>query len=85
MLFILDFTLLDGMVVARHPGAAADVRLLDASGDVLAHCPTTHPRATRTYHASFEQLIAADGECLKVGTVYAMAGTYFDVSRQARA
>lgn len=85
LLFILDFTLVDGMAVARHPGAAADVRLLDASGDVLARCPPTHPGARCAYHGSFEQLIAADGECLKVGTVYAMASTYFDVSRQAKA
>ena len=84
LLFILDFTLVDGMAVARHPGAAADVRLLDASGDVLAHCPSTHPGARRAHHASIEQVIAADGECLKAGAVYAMVNTYFDISRPAR-
>lgn len=80
LLFILDFTLVDGMTVARHPGAAADVRLLDASGDVLARCPPGHPGGQRAYHATFEQVIAADGQCLKAGTVYAMTSTYFAVS-----
>lgn len=84
LLFIVDFTLADGMIVARYPGASADVRLLNARGDVLAHCPPRQPGERRAYHATFEQVVAADGECLEAGSVYAMASTYFDISRPAR-
>ena len=74
LLFIVDVTLIDGMEVAGCPGAALDVRMLDARGETVAHCAaTTEPGAPAYGARSSEILAAADlGHCVSIMFVIAV-------------
>ena len=80
LLFIVDVTLIDGMEVAGCPGAALDVRMLDARGETVAHCAAIRQPGSPAYGArSGEILAAADlGRC--VNTMFAIAVGHFDLA-----
>jgi len=79
LLFIVDFTLVDGMAVAGHAGAALDVRLLDASGDVREHCCPAPSPGGPGYHASFDRTFASAVSGLSATGLYLMAIDNFDL------
>jgi hypothetical protein len=76
---IVDFTLVDGMAVSRHPGAALDVRLLDARGDVEASCSPVRASGARGFHNTGESIIAAAGLGLSVTSIHLIAMGHFDL------
>jgi hypothetical protein len=77
LLLIVDITLIDGMAITRHPGVALDIRLLDACGDIVAHCASTP--VTPVFHATSDQVIAAAGMPRSATSVYVMAMGHFDL------
>jgi len=83
LLFIVDFTLVDAMVVARQAAAALDVRLLDANGDVAAKCIATEPLEPEGYHSTPAQVLEAARSGLSVPSLYLMALGRFDVLPKA--
>ena len=79
LLFIVDITLIDGMAVARQPGAALDIRLLDACGDTVSHCARTSAPGAPLYHASVPDVVAAAGLARSITTVCVTAMAHFDL------
>ena len=57
LICIVDVTLVDGMQVAHQAGAALDIRLLDACGDVVARQPWHRPDGASTYQATAECIL----------------------------
>lgn len=78
-LFELEYSLVDGMLVSRRPGALLEVRLLDADGHALAECSPPAPFGLIPYLCSAEQIIAASGECLSVAAVHAVITDHYDL------
>lgn len=76
---IVDFTLVDGMAVSRHPGAALDVRLLDARGDVEASCSPNRASGAQGFHKTGESISAAAGLGLSVTSIHLIAMGHFDL------
>jgi len=78
LLFIVDITLIDGMVVAGLRGATLDVRLLDACGDTVAHCSAAESGAP-VYRTSADEVIAAAELARSSTSVFVMAMGHFDL------
>jgi len=74
LIFVVDMTLVDGMRVARQPGARLEVRLLDACGDAVATCWTSAPDGASTWHTELERILSRDqaGRCATAVHVLAM-------------
>jgi hypothetical protein len=80
LLFIVDFTLVDGMAVAGQPGAALDIRVLDACGGVVAQCGAAPgDRGPADYLARPEQVLAASPLERSATSVYMLAMGHFDL------
>jgi hypothetical protein len=60
LLCIVDMTLIDGMAVACEPGAALDIRLLDACGDSAARWSPHLPDGASVYQATSDRVLAVD-------------------------
>ena len=79
LLLIVDVTLIDGMAVARHRGAALNMRLLDACGEVVSDCtPATEPGAP-IYRSSAHEVIAAADLARCTNTMFVTAAARFDL------
>ena len=65
LLCIVDMTLIDGMTVAREPGAALDIRLLDACGDAVARQALHSDDCASPYKMTSDGILAAEqvGPC----------------------
>ena len=79
LLFIVDITLIDGMVVAGLRGATLDVRLLDACGDTVAHCSAAAAYGAPVYRTSADEVIAAAELARSATSVFVMAMGHFDL------
>jgi hypothetical protein len=80
LLFIVDVTMIDGMVVAGCPGAALDVRMMDAFGDVAMQCRAATAPGARPYSARSEEILAAADLARCATTIFVMAMRYFDLA-----
>jgi hypothetical protein len=58
LLCMVDVTLIDGMAGAREPGAALDIRLLDACGDPAARCSPRLKNGASAYQATSDDIFA---------------------------
>lgn len=58
LLCIVDITLIDGMAVARQPGAVMDIRLLDACGESAAKYSLHLANAAVRYQATSDGILA---------------------------
>ena len=58
LLCIVDLTVIDGMKVAQVPGAALDIRLLDACGDPVARRPIHRSEGAPAYQATANDILA---------------------------
>ncbi len=79
LLFIVDVTLIDGMAVAQHRGAALDIRLLDACGDTVSHCALATAPGAPIYRSSAHEVVAAAGLARSITTVCVTAMAHFDL------
>ena len=80
LLFILDYTLVDGMAVARQHGAALDLRLLGSGGEAIASLSGPARQGHSGFHTSFEQVMAALDDALDANAVFAKVAMLFDLS-----
>jgi hypothetical protein len=78
LLFIVDITLIDGMMVAGIAGAALDICLLDACGDAVSQC-SRPPFAAPAFHATASQVVAAADLVRAATSVFVMAMGHFDL------
>ncbi len=85
LLFLVDFTLLDGMVLRQCAGAALDVRLLDATGDVVDHCSPARTAASGGFSASIARVVDAAACGLSATALFVTAMGHFDVVSRHRA
>jgi hypothetical protein len=60
LLCMVDVTLIDGMAIAREPGATLDIRLLDACGDSAARISPHLNDGKTTYQATSDGILAID-------------------------
>lgn len=79
LLFIVDVTLVNGLVVARQQGARLDIRLLDGNGDVLAAGLVGDETDKAIYHLGAEQVIDAADLARAIPSVYLLAICCIDV------
>ena len=80
LLLIVDVTLIDGMVVARCPGAALDVRMMDALGDVALQCRAATAPGAPAYSARSEEILAAADLARCATTIFVAAMSYFELA-----
>ena len=73
LLCIVDFTLVDGMAASQYLGAALDVRLLDAHGDVETDCSPPIAGNAGDYHTTRAAVIEAATPSLSVTSLYVTA------------
>ena len=78
LLFIFDFTLIDGMAVNRHQGATLDVRLLDGCGDVETTCS---PQDRPGYCHTLDEIVQTAGVGLDPDLLHVIAIGHFNVVR----
>jgi hypothetical protein len=83
LLCIVDMTLIDGMAVAREPGAALDIRLLDACGDCAARGSPRLLEGESAYRTTADGVLAASqvGPCATA--VYVLAMGHFGLPTAA--
>lgn len=80
LLFIVDFTLIDGLLLAGCPGAALEVRMLDACGETLAQCAATPVTGAPIYSACAAEILAAADLPRCATTMFVMALGRFDLA-----
>ena len=82
LLFIIDLTLIDGMTVARCPGSALDVRMLDASGETVAQCAAARVPGAPIYATRAGEILAAANLARCATTMFVIAVGKFDLASQ---
>ena len=77
LLFLVDVTLADGRLASGRPGAAIDVWLLDACGEVIAPCTPT-PAIGAARYQTLDELLANQAKLSRSMTsVYVLALAHF--------
>ncbi len=77
LLCIFDFTIIDGMRTARQAGAALEVRLLDAEGDVASEFSAAPPGARAAFGAVAAEIVSATGAGLSPAVLLSTMTAHF--------
>ena len=84
LLCIVDLTLVDGMAVANEPGAALDIRLLDACGDLAATCSPHLQGGASICQAKSDDILATEQVGPRATGIYLLAMGHFGMPASDR-
>lgn len=75
----IEFNLVDGLAEAGTTGAALDINLLAADGEVVAFCSPMRAVGVDSFRAQAEDILATAGTGLDANVLYGLLVEHFDL------